>query len=88
MAKSLSNVKSMSLCIYNAMVRRGYRAAANEAEAKAVRDGERKGTRGSREKPSSWAPDPKTGYYRPDPSANELVDAAELRASLLNQKHH
>ncbi|OWM71217.1 late embryogenesis abundant protein Lea5-like [Punica granatum] len=34
---------------------------------------------------STWAPDPVTGYYRPANSAAE-IDAAELRAMLLNQK--
>lgn len=34
----------------------------------------------------SWVPDPKTGYYRPDNSADE-IDVAELRAVLLKQKN-
>lgn len=34
---------------------------------------------------SAWAPDPVTGYYRPQSSAVE-IDPAELRAMLLNQK--
>jgi len=33
----------------------------------------------------SWVPDPKTGYYRPETGSNE-IDAAELRAALLNNK--
>ncbi|KAJ1283552.1 hypothetical protein BS78_03G137200 [Paspalum vaginatum] len=32
-----------------------------------------------------WVPDPFTGYYRPACGAKE-VDAAELRAKLLNQR--
>ncbi|KAI4364449.1 hypothetical protein MLD38_020539 [Melastoma candidum] len=34
---------------------------------------------------SPWAPDPVTGYYRPADRAVE-IDAAELRAMLLNPK--
>ena len=34
---------------------------------------------------SSWAPDPVTGYYRPENCAAE-IDPVELREMLLNQK--
>ena len=34
---------------------------------------------------SAWAPDPVTGYYRPENCAAE-IDAAELREMLLNHK--
>lgn len=34
---------------------------------------------------SAWAPDPVTGYYRPENRAME-IGAAELREMLLNQK--
>lgn len=38
------------------------------------------------EKVSSWGPDPKTGYYRPENAAAE-IDVAELRAALLKHRH-
>ena len=34
---------------------------------------------------TAWAPDPVTGYYRPENSSVE-IDAADLRAMLLNHK--
>ena len=34
---------------------------------------------------TAWAPDPVTGYYRPQNCAAE-IDAAELREMLLNHK--
>ncbi|KAK4798987.1 hypothetical protein SAY86_024352 [Trapa natans] len=40
----------------------------------------------SAEKVSSWGPDPKTGYYRPESAATE-IDVAELRAALLKHDH-
>ncbi|XP_050374120.1 late embryogenesis abundant protein Lea5 [Argentina anserina] len=37
------------------------------------------------ESSSAWAPDPRTGYYRPANMADE-IDPVELREMLLNQK--
>lgn len=34
---------------------------------------------------SAWAPDPRTGYYRPANLGDE-IDPVELREMLLNQK--
>ncbi|CAN1234214.1 Late embryogenis abundant protein 2 [Linum perenne] len=42
-------------------------------------------TPAGKQRVSSWIPDPRTGFYRPDNVAEE-IDAAELRALLL-KKH-
>lgn len=36
-------------------------------------------------KNTSWVPDPKTGYYRPENQGKE-IDAVELREMLLKRK--
>ncbi|ANM66423.1 Late embryogenesis abundant protein LEA_3 subgroup [Arabidopsis suecica] len=96
MARSISNVKIVSAFVSrelsNAIFRRGYAATAAQgsvssggrsgAVASAVM--KKKGVEESTQK-ISWVPDPKTGYYRPETGSNE-IDAAELRAALLNNK--
>ncbi|CAE6140549.1 unnamed protein product [Arabidopsis arenosa] len=93
MARSLSNVKIVSAFVSrelsNAIFRRGY--AATAAQGSGGRSGavasavmKKKGVEESTQK-ISWVPDPKTGYYRPETGSNE-IDAAELRAALLNNK--
>ncbi|KAL3749425.1 late embryogenesis abundant protein Lea5-D [Eucalyptus grandis] len=80
-----------------AVARRGFAASApGAASAGFGRGGSRAGLVGKveemaamKEQPggasSAWAPDPVTGYYRPANRAAE-IDAAELRAMLLNHK--
>lgn len=33
----------------------------------------------------SWVPDPVTGYYKPE-NTTEIIDVADLRATLLSKK--
>ncbi|VVA89759.1 unnamed protein product [Arabis nemorensis] len=96
MAHSLSNAKIFSVFISegfsNAVFRRGFAAAANTASHGSVSSGgtasatvlKKKVVEESSEK-APWVPDPKTGYYRPE-TGYEEIDAAELRAVLLNNK--
>ncbi|XP_021906692.1 protein SENESCENCE-ASSOCIATED GENE 21, mitochondrial-like [Carica papaya] len=99
MARSFSNAKVFSVFfadgISTAVFRRGYatgsqgvvssagRAGASRNSAVLNKTGEESAR--STEK-VSWVPDPKTGYYRPDNGTKE-IDPAELRATLLNNKH-
>ncbi|XP_030451652.1 protein SENESCENCE-ASSOCIATED GENE 21, mitochondrial-like [Syzygium oleosum] len=84
--------------ISNTVARRGYSAAARGATAQVAKAGgaTRSGAAavkntGEEEKMArsdgqvSWAPDPRTGHYRPENSIEE-IDVAELRAELLRQK--
>ncbi|CAN8248034.1 unnamed protein product [Cochlearia groenlandica] len=93
MSRSLSNVKRVSAFVSqelsNAIFRRGY--AATAAQTSGGRSGtvsaaamKKKVVEESNQK-TSWVPDPKTGYYRPETGSNE-IDPAELRAALLNNK--
>ncbi|XP_072984410.1 protein SENESCENCE-ASSOCIATED GENE 21, mitochondrial [Typha latifolia] len=73
--------------------RRGYSAAAVAAvmgtgrrvEEKVAFMGGKRDLAGDTAAATSWVPDPVTGYYRPATGTGE-IDAAELRALLLNQK--
>ena len=100
MARSFSNAKVLSAVVFdgisNAIYRRGYAAASQGVVSSVARGGggaARSGTvvkkTGEQRAPSgekvSWVPDPVTGCYRPENTANE-IDVAELRATLL-KKH-
>ncbi|XP_072959432.1 late embryogenesis abundant protein Lea5 [Typha angustifolia] len=72
--------------------RRGYSAAAavvmgtgRRVEEKVAFMGGKRDLAGDTAAATSWVPDPVTGYYRPATGTGE-IDAAELRAMLLNQK--
>jgi fatty acid/phospholipid biosynthesis enzyme len=92
MARSSSNAKVISGLISRAINGRGFSADASQgaavpkarsgADAMVKKTGEEVGK--STEK-TSWVPDPRTGFYRPENVAQE-IDAAELRATLL-KKH-
>nr|GMD98401.1 protein SENESCENCE-ASSOCIATED GENE 21, mitochondrial-like [Ipomoea batatas] len=87
MALSFSNAKLVADRVSVAVRRGGYAAAA--ASQGGVSGGGRSGAmkkagEASR-KETSWVPDPVTGYYRPENMAKEM-DAAEMRAALLNNK--
>ncbi|XVF80598.1 hypothetical protein PTKIN_Ptkin15bG0086600 [Pterospermum kingtungense] len=94
MARSFSNAKLFSTFVVdgitNAISRRGYaavvssgiRGGAARNAAVVKKTGEEMA--GAKEK-VSWVPDPVTGCYRPENSANE-IDVAELRNMLL-KKH-
>ncbi|KAK8661763.1 hypothetical protein V6N13_091358 [Hibiscus sabdariffa] len=94
MARSLSSFKllgaSVSDALYVSISRRGYSAApASIGRAGMVRKVEgrdaMKGSVSETKVTSAWAPDPVTGYYRPENSGAE-IDAAELREMLLNHR--
>merc|ERR1712100_23028 len=99
MARSSLNAKLLSALadgVSVAINRRGYAAAAAQGAVSSavrggggrsgiVKQGEEKGAMKEGSETSSWAPDPVTGYYRPENSAAE-IDVAELREMLLNQK--
>lgn len=85
---SASAAKSASAFI-TLMTRRGYAAAASsQSVVKSAGAPTRfiMMKKGSPEESvkSAWAPDPVTGYYRPENHAKE-VDAAELRRVLLSK---
>ncbi|CAK7348326.1 unnamed protein product [Dovyalis caffra] len=92
MARSFSNAKVISGLISRAINGRGFSAVASQgaavskarssAASMVKKTGEEVGK--STEK-TSWVPDPRTGFYRPE-NVIEEIDAAELRASLL-KKH-
>ncbi|CAA7033703.1 unnamed protein product [Microthlaspi erraticum] len=96
MARSLANVKIVSAFVSqelsNAIFRRGYAAtAAQSSVSSGGKSGsvvsaamKKKVVEESTQK-TSWVPDPKTGYYRPETVSNE-IDPAQLRAALLNNK--
>ncbi|GMQ00152.1 hypothetical protein CsSME_00047360 [Camellia sinensis var. sinensis] len=89
MARSLSNAKLLSAFIVDRISvsasRRGY-AGASQGVAVSGSGGARAAMakKGGEEvtKTSSWVPDPKTGYYRPENHADD-IDVAELRQMLL-----
>ncbi|CAI0579933.1 unnamed protein product [Linum tenue] len=88
MARSISGAKLISAAVTKAITGgRGFSAAAatagNAAAVTAATSGMVKKT-GEASK-SSWVPDPRTGFYRPENVAEE-IDAAQLRALLL-RKH-
>ena len=100
MARSLSSLKllaaSVSDGLYLSISRRGYSAAPQGAvTASFGRGGSGPGMVGKVDQravmkeesgvSSAWAPDPVTGYYRPENCAAE-IDAAELREMLLNHR--
>lgn len=78
----------MSFCVnrrgYAATTVQGSVSSGGRSGAVASAVMKKKGVEESTQK-SSWVPDPKTGYYRPDTGSNE-IDPAELRAALLNNK--
>ncbi|XP_010522797.1 PREDICTED: protein SENESCENCE-ASSOCIATED GENE 21, mitochondrial [Tarenaya hassleriana] len=92
MARSLSNARVLSNLVSNAVCRRGFAAAATAHGS--VSGGGRGGAATALKKKvgeensqkATWGPDPKTGYYRPETGSQE-IDPAELRATLLNNKH-
>ena len=100
MARSLSSFKllgaSVSDALYVSISRRGYSAAPPPGAATASfgrtgmvgkvegRDA-MKGSVSETKVTPAWAPDPVTGYYRPENSGAE-IDAAELREMLLNHR--
>lgn len=45
----------------------------------------KKGGEESKKKSTSWIPDPKTGYYKPEGHENQ-IDPAELREMLFKNK--
>nr|GLL48771.1 protein SENESCENCE-ASSOCIATED GENE 21, mitochondrial-like [Ipomoea trifida] len=86
MALSFSTAKLVADRI-SVAVRRGYAAAAASqgGVSGGGRNGVMKKSGEASRKETSWVPDPITGYYRPENIAKE-VDAAEMRAALLNNK--
>ncbi|XP_042475896.1 late embryogenesis abundant protein Lea5-A-like [Macadamia integrifolia] len=96
MARSLSNAKFVSALVDSISVsinRRGYAAASQGVATSVVRgSGGRSGLvkggdeRVAMKETKSWAPDPVTGYYRPENCGAE-IDVAELRETLLNNKN-
>ena len=101
MARSVSSFKFLGASVFDALYvsisRRGYSGAPPAAvTASFGRPGAMgKVERGDAMKESSssetrayssaWAPDPVTGYYRPENCGAE-IDAAELREMLLNHR--
>ncbi|XVE77596.1 hypothetical protein DITRI_Ditri13aG0076100 [Diplodiscus trichospermus] len=97
MARSFSNAKLFSTFVVdgisNAVSRRGYAAASQGVVSSGIRGAAARNAAvvkkageemtGAKEK-VSWVPDPVTGCYRPENSANE-IDVAELRATLLKK---
>ncbi|KAJ7972978.1 Late embryogenesis abundant protein Lea5 [Quillaja saponaria] len=97
MARSFANVKLLTAALVfdgfsNTISRRGYAAATQGIASSATKGGvsskmaKKTGEEavGATEK-EAWVPDPKTGNYRPA-NTNE-IDAADLRAMLLNKKN-
>ncbi|OMO98533.1 Late embryogenesis abundant protein, LEA-5 [Corchorus olitorius] len=101
MARSVSSLKFLAASVSDALSltisRRGFSAAPQGAMAASFgKGGSRPGLVGKMDQRatvlkeesgvcSAWAPDPVTGYYRPENCAAE-IDAAELREMLLNHK--
>ncbi|XP_022760594.1 late embryogenesis abundant protein Lea5-D-like [Durio zibethinus] len=100
MARFLSSFKLFATSVSDGLslsvFRRGYSAAAPHGALTASRPGmvgkiEQRGAVDVMKEESgpgvssAWAPDPVTGYYRPENCAAE-IDAAELREMLLNHK--
>ncbi|KAM7495842.1 hypothetical protein LguiA_020256 [Lonicera macranthoides] len=90
---SLSNAKLISAFVVDrisfVVSRRGYAAAAASQRQGGIVSSssvmmKKKGREESTEK-TSWVPDPKTGYYRPENQGKE-IDAVELREMLLKHK--
>ncbi|KAE8683505.1 Late embryoproteinsis abundant protein Lea5-D [Hibiscus syriacus] len=100
MARSLSSFKLLGASVFDglyvSMSRRGHSAAPppgavttgfgragmmGKVEGRDTMKGSMMETKVS----SAWAPDPVTGYYRPENSGDE-IDAVELREMLLNHR--
>ncbi|CAN1176216.1 Indole-3-acetic acid-induced protein ARG2 [Linum perenne] len=94
MSRSFATAGLLSAAVTKAIRNRGFSSSASAA-ATAVKGGavsaagrvKKTGeeTPAGKQRVSSWIPDPRTGFYRPDNVAEE-IDAAELRALLL-KKH-
>ncbi|CAI0395382.1 unnamed protein product [Linum tenue] len=91
MARSISSAKLLSAAVTRAITNgRGFSAAAAATAGKATPGNgggsavKKTGEAGNKVS-TSWVPDPRTGFYRPENVAEE-IDAAELRALLL-KKH-
>ncbi|CAN1234213.1 Late embryogenis abundant protein 2 [Linum perenne] len=85
MSRSFATAGLLSAALTNAIRNRGFSssAAAVTTAGRVKKTGEE--TPAGKQRVSSWIPDPRTGFYRPDNVAEE-IDAAELRALLL-KKH-
>ncbi|CAN1234212.1 Late embryogenis abundant protein 2 [Linum perenne] len=88
MSRSFATAGLLSAALTNAIRNRGFSSSA-AAVTTAVKGGAVSAAgrmkKTGEETVSSWIPDPRTGFYRPDNVAEE-IDAAELRALLL-KKH-
>ena len=95
MARSLSHAKFLAASVADrlslSISRRGYAAAVSARGRGGSRSPmmEKMDVRTAIQEEAgastAWAPDPVTGYYRPENSSVE-IDAADLRAMLLNHK--
>ncbi|CAL1412218.1 unnamed protein product [Linum trigynum] len=94
MARSISSAKLISAAVTKAITGgRGFSAAAAAGKAAVGKGGSSSvtaatsgmGKKTGEASKSSWVPDPRTGFYRPENVAEE-IDAAQLRALLL-KKH-
>ncbi|CAL1362097.1 unnamed protein product [Linum trigynum] len=100
MARSISSAKLLSAAVTRAITNgRGFSTAAAASAGKATPGNgggsavtaatsgmvKRTGEATNKVVSTSWVPDPRTGFYRPENVAEE-IDAAELRALLL-KKH-
>ncbi|CAN1176219.1 Late embryogenis abundant protein 2 [Linum perenne] len=94
MSRSFATAGLLSAALTNAIRNRGFSSSAAavttavkggaiSAASRVKKTGE--DTPAGKQRVSSWIPDPRTGFYRPDNVAEE-IDAAELRALLL-KKH-
>ncbi|CAN1234208.1 Late embryogenis abundant protein 2 [Linum perenne] len=94
MSRSFATAGLLSAALTNAIRNRGFSSSAAavttavkggavSAAGRMKKTGEE--TPAGKQRVSSWIPDPRTGFYRPDNVAEE-IDAAELRALLL-KKH-
>ncbi|CAN1176218.1 Late embryogenis abundant protein 2 [Linum perenne] len=87
MSRSFATAGLLSAALTNAIRNRGFSSSA-AAVTTAVKGGAISAAsrvKKTGQRVSSWIPDPRTGFYRPDNVAEE-IDAAELRALLL-KKH-
>ncbi|XP_043722885.1 late embryogenesis abundant protein Lea5-D-like [Telopea speciosissima] len=95
MARFLCNANLVSSLVDSISVsinRRGYAVASQAISSSVVRgrsgllkSGEERVAMKEASETNSWAPDPVTGYYRPQNCGAEM-DVAELREMLLNNK--
>ncbi|CAN1176215.1 Late embryogenis abundant protein 2 [Linum perenne] len=85
MSRSFATAGLLSAAVTKAIRNRGFSSSASAAATagRVKKTGEE--TPAGKQRVSSWIPDPRTGFYRPDNVAEE-IDAAELRALLL-KKH-